>query len=90
MYLKLVDYYLYRKNDSIEAGLKLANEKLWLERKTRSIPHSLEQRVDVVRKLLALSRKKNLHLSDYLKTHLKIDGNFLDSCLKHLAQVSAE
>ncbi|MBF0500853.1 MAG: hypothetical protein HQM09_12015 [Candidatus Riflebacteria bacterium] len=90
IYLKLVDYYLYRKFDSIESAFKLFNEELWKERKARVAPHSIEERVGVVKKLITLSRKRNLNLSDYLKTHLRIDGNFIDSCLKHIAQVSPE
>ncbi|MFH1090128.1 MAG: hypothetical protein V1742_01020, partial [Pseudomonadota bacterium] len=59
-YLKLVDYYLYRKFDSIESAMGLAKEALWLEGKARTAPHSLEVRVGVVKKLLVLSRKRNL------------------------------
>lgn len=84
LYLKLVDHYLYRKFDSIESALSLAKEELWRGRKAQTVPHSLEERVGAVKKLVALSRKKNLCLSDYLKTNLKREGNFLDSCLKHL------
>jgi len=90
MYLKLVEFYLYRKFDSIEAALKLANQHLWQQRKTQAILHSLETRVGIVKRLMPLSRKKGMHLSEYLKTHLKLDGDFLDSCLKHLDQVSPE
>ncbi|MBF0543566.1 MAG: hypothetical protein HQM08_03990 [Candidatus Riflebacteria bacterium] len=87
IYLKLVEYYLHRKYDTIEAALKLVNEKLWEERKKQVAPHPLEERVAIVKKLLGLSKQNNMHLSDYLKTNLKLDGNFLDSCKNHIEKL---
>ncbi|MFZ2960453.1 MAG: hypothetical protein WA705_26540 [Candidatus Ozemobacteraceae bacterium] len=88
LYLKLVDYYLNRNFEAIESALKLARDQLWQERKAQTAPHSLEVRVGVVKKLLTLSLKKEVPLSEYLKRYLKRDGNFIDSCLKHIASVS--
>ena len=90
LYLKLVDHYLHRKFEAIDAALKMANEALWNERKAKTVPHSLEVRIDVVKKLMALSREKGVHLSDYLKANLERKGNFIDSCLLHLQKVAAK
>lgn len=88
MYRQLVEYYLHRRFTSIEEALRLADDSLWQQRKRVIAPHPLEERVRVVRKLLLLSKKAGMHLSDYLKTNLRRDGDFIESCRKHIAAVA--
>ncbi|MEW6709184.1 MAG: hypothetical protein AB1403_05110 [Candidatus Riflebacteria bacterium] len=87
LYLKLVDHYLYRGQDSIKAALTMAKDELWQKRRSRQIPHSLEERVALVKKLLEQSRTNNMSLSKYLKTNVKPSGNFFDDCNEHLASL---
>lgn len=87
LYLKLVDYYLYRKFDAIQEALKIADEQLWRERSAKKVTIPLEERVTVVKKLIELSRKSNMHLSEYLRVHLNPADDFFDGCLRHLGSV---
>lgn len=87
LYLKLVDHYLYRKFDAIQSALKIANDKLWRERSARTVAIPLEERVTLVKKLIELSRKSNMHLSDYLKANLNPADDFFAGCMKHLESV---
>ncbi|HAE39378.1 MAG TPA: hypothetical protein DCG57_12180 [Candidatus Riflebacteria bacterium] len=90
LYLKLVEYYLHRRHDSITSALQLTNDSLWQKRIARTIPQPLEERVRLVKKLLAQSRKSNMQLSDYLKTHLEPGSDFFSSCEKHLSSVNLD
>ncbi len=90
LYLKLVDHYLHRRYSSIQEALKIARDDLWQERRKRTAPHPLEERVAVIKALMHLSRKNNLHLSEYLKTRLDRDGWFFDRCRKHIAAAAPE
>lgn len=87
LYLKLVDHYLYRRHESIAAALEIAREDLWQKRCEQKIQQSLEERVALVKKLLELSRKSQMQLSDYLKTNLDRSGDFWSRCQKHLASL---
>lgn len=84
LYLKLVDHYLYRRHESVTSALEIAHEDLWLKRCERKIEQSLEERVAMVKKLLELSRKNRVHLSDYLKNNLANEGSFWERCSRHL------
>ncbi|MBU1105360.1 MAG: hypothetical protein KKB51_01730 [Candidatus Riflebacteria bacterium] len=90
LYLKLVEYYLHRRHDTITAALSIADESLWQKRITRIIPQPIEERVHLVKKLLAQSRKNNMMLSDYLKTNLDPADDFFSSCEKLLGNVKLD
>ena len=90
LYLKLVEYYLHRRHDSITSALQLANDSLWQKRIATTIPQPLEDRVRLVKKLLAQSLKSNMQLSDYLKTHLEPGSDFFSSCEKHLSLIKTD
>ncbi len=87
LYLKLVEHYLYRRNDSIKSALQLANDKLWKKRGEQRIEQSIEERAQLVKKLLELSLRKRMHLSDYLKANLDRSLDFWNGCQKHLASL---
>ncbi|KAF1081597.1 MAG: hypothetical protein GQF41_1937 [Candidatus Rifleibacterium amylolyticum] len=87
LYLKLVEHYLYRRHDSITSALQIAREELWKKRCEQRIEQSLEERVQLVKKLLELSLKNRMHLSDYLKANLDRRLDFWSGCQKHLASL---
>lgn len=87
LYLKLVDHYLYRRHDSIKAALQLANEDLWKKRCEQKIEQSIEERAQLVKKLLELSLRNKMHLSDYLKANLDRNLDFWSGCQKHMASL---
>ncbi|NLF98010.1 MAG: hypothetical protein GX569_14860 [Candidatus Riflebacteria bacterium] len=87
LYLKLVEHYLYRRHDSITSALQIAREELWKKRCEKRIEQSLEERVQLVKKLLELSLKNRMYLSDYLKANLDRRLDFWNGCQKHLASL---
>ncbi|MBF0407885.1 MAG: hypothetical protein HQM10_11055 [Candidatus Riflebacteria bacterium] len=91
LYQQLVQYYLHRKPEYVTAALEIVNNSLWEERKKQVLPHPLEIRVSVVKKLISLSKKENIHLSDYLKKYIGCNDNmnFIDACLKHFDKINA-
>lgn len=84
LYLKLADYYINRRRAAINEALEISNQSLWNERTSKMVPHSLEERVSVVKKIIKLSMKKKMHLSDYLKANLNHEENFIEDCIKQL------
>ncbi len=87
LYLKLVDHYLYRRYDAITSALAIAREDLWKKRCEQRISQSMEERAQLVKKLLELSLRSKMHLSDYLKANLDRSLDFWNGCQKHLASL---
>ncbi len=89
LYLQLVEHYLHRRFSTIEGALKMANDRLWQERRQVAAPHPLDLRVSMVKRLQALAKKSEVHLSEYVKKHIAGPGSFVDNALRHLESLPA-
>ena len=87
IYARLAEHYVSRDFEAVKAGLALAEAGLPAQRMARTMPHTLEQRVEVVKQMVELSAQSKLQLSDYLRKHVRGPGNFIDNCLQHLEAV---
>lgn len=88
LYSKLAEYYLTRRVEPLKAGLALADAQISTARLNKSIPHKLEERVRVVKKLLELSARDNVYLSDYVRKHVVGDGDFIANSLSYLKNIN--
>ncbi|MDD5191680.1 MAG: hypothetical protein PHH54_03330 [Candidatus Nanoarchaeia archaeon] len=89
LYKNLVEYYITRNFNSISSALDTYDKGLSQKRFSKTVPHTLEKRIEAVKKIVGLSKKNNMFLSDYLKQNLQSQNsknerndNFIDACLK--------